>query len=149
MEDLLEGLAGGRVTEVKIVLTSVVAALAVYQVILIAIGYGKLRLPFLRPKPASTTHRAVGDTIVPITLLVGVMCLSYFGIEDGIEHAGEGEQGRVLLHTVAGFALVGVIALKIVVVRWWHRMNRFLPLLGLSVLTLFVITWLSSAGAYI
>jgi hypothetical protein len=41
------------------------------------------------------------------------------------------------------------LAVKIVVVRWWHRMGRYLPALGLSVFGLFTITWLASAGAYL
>lgn len=148
MEDLIEGLAQGNVTEVKVVLTSVVLALAAYQVFLMGVGYGKIKLPFLKPKAASFTHRSIGDTIVAVTLLVAVMCLGYFEIEDGIEHADEGEQGRAAFHVIAGFSLLGVIALKIIVVRWWHRMDRFLPLLGMTVFGLFALTWLSSAADY-
>ena len=39
----------------------VALALAVYQLALIAVAYGKLRLPFLDPPPAGRSHRAVGD----------------------------------------------------------------------------------------
>ena len=41
MEELVEDLARGNVTEVKIVLASVALALAGYQVLLMAVGYGK------------------------------------------------------------------------------------------------------------
>ena len=55
MEDFVEQSSRGNVEEVKVVLASVVAALAIYQVLLMAVGYGKLRLPFLassrRPRP--------------------------------------------------------------------------------------------------
>ncbi len=40
MEELLQTLTGGNVTEVKVVLASIVAALAVYQIVLITVGYG-------------------------------------------------------------------------------------------------------------
>jgi Family of unknown function (DUF6529) len=149
MDDLIERLSNGHVTELKIVLTSVVTALAFYQVVLMAVGYRKLRLPFLQPRPASTAHRAIGDAIAPITALVGVMCVGYFGIYEGIEHARKGQEGIVMLHVVAGSALAGVLALKIVVVRWWHSLSRFLPVFGLSVLALFVVTWLTSAWVYL
>jgi hypothetical protein len=149
LEDIVEELARGNVSQVKTVLASIALALALYQVFLMAVGYGKLRLPFLKPKPASFTHRAVGDTIVLITLLVALMCISYFEVEDGIEHARNGESGRAAIHVTAGFLLLGVLALKIVVVRWWHRMGRFLPVLGLSVLGLFLVTWFTSAGNYL
>ena len=149
MEDLVEGIANGNVTEVKVVLASIVAILAVYQVLLMAVGYGKLRLPWLKPGPASFTHRAVGDTILLVTLLVAFMCIGYFEFEDGIEHADEGEKTRVTLHVIGGTAVVAVLAFKVIVVRWWHQLGRALPLLGLSVLTLFVLTWITSAGDYL
>lgn len=87
VDSLIEDMTGGYVTEVKIVLTSIVAALAIYQAFMMAVGYGKLRLPFLTSRAASLAHRSVGDAIVPITLLIAAMCLGYFGIEDGLEHA--------------------------------------------------------------
>jgi hypothetical protein len=50
---------------------------------------------------------------------------------------------------IAAIALLVVLALKIVVVRWWHAMGRFLPVLGISVLTLFALTWVTSAGDFL
>lgn len=149
MEDLVESLTNNHITEVKIVLTSITAALAIYQVVLMAVGYGKIRVPFLSARAASTSHRSIGDTIIPITIFIGLACLSYFGIEDGIEHAREGQQSTVTWHVVSSFALAAVIALKITVVRWWHSMSRYLPVLGISVLVLFLITWVTTAGAYL
>jgi hypothetical protein len=86
---------------------------------------------------------------VVITLGVAFMCLTYFGVEDGIEHAADDEDARAALHVVAASLLLGVLALKIVVLRWWHRMDRYLPALGLTVFTLFAITWWSSASDYL
>ena len=83
MEDLIDSLTRGNPTEVKVVLASVVTALAVYQLVLIAVGYGKLRPPFLGARPASLAHRASGDAIVATTVVVAVMCLSYYGFEEG------------------------------------------------------------------
>ena len=144
MEDLVETLTRDNVSEVKVVLASVVTALAIYQVFLMAVGYGKLRLPFLKPRPASFTHRASGDSIVLITLLIALMCISYFGWDDSSQSDDESSS----LHAVAGVLLLGALGLKIVVIRWWHRMGRFLPLLGISVLVLFLVTWFGSVGNY-
>lgn len=149
MEELIEDLANGNVTEFKVVLASIVVVLAVYQVLLMAVGYGKLRLPFLKPKPASTTHRSVGDVIVFITVFVAFMCIGYFEIADGIEHADDGETTRVAIHVGAAFALLGVLGVKVLVVRRGKRSGRYLPLLGLTVFTLFVVTWVTSAGDYL
>jgi hypothetical protein len=139
MEELFETLTRGNVTEVKVVLASVVAALALYQVVLMAVGYGRLRPPFLDSGPASLAHRAIGDGIVVITLLVAIMCLTYFGFEDG----------ESAVHAVAGAALLVVLAVKVAVIRRWHGLSHLLPALGLSVLGLFLLTWATSAGDFL
>ena len=149
MEDLVEDLARGNVTEVKVVLASVVIVLAVYQLLLMAVGWGKVRVPFLSAKAASFSHRSVGDTILLVTMVVAFMCIGYFEIQDGIEHADKGEETRVLVHVIAAFALMATFVLKIIVVRWWHRMGRFLPVIGGTLFVLFLLTWITSAGDYL
>jgi Family of unknown function (DUF6529) len=144
VEDLVETVTRGNVTQVKVVLASIVVALAAYQVLLMAVGYGKLRLRFLRPRPASFAHRIAGDTIVPVALIVAIMCVSYFGLEDE-----DGEELRAMAHMTAGSLLLAALTLKIVVIRWLHRWSRFLPHLGLTVFALFVVTWITSAGDYL
>jgi hypothetical protein len=137
VEDLIEELTRGNVTEVKVVLATVVLALAVYQLLLAAVAYGRLRLPFLEAGTASWTHRASGDAIVVLTILVATACLSYYGFEEGGAHA------------VFGTALLGLLALKVFVVRVGGRLSRLLPLLGVSVLALFGLTWWTSAGDFL
>ena len=149
MDDLVDTLTFGNVPQVKTVLASVAAALAVYQVATMAVGYGKVKLPFLKPKAASFAHRTVGDAILPITVLVGWMCVAYFGYEDGIEHAADGETVRAAIHVASGSLLLAVLAIKVLVVRRWSSMERFLPHLGLTVFGLFVLTWATSAGDYL
>jgi hypothetical protein len=149
MEDLVDQLTRGNVPQVKTALASIIVALAIYQVCLMAVGYGKVRSRLLKPRAAAFAHRAVGDAIVVVTLAVAFMCVAYFGVEDGIEHAADDEDARAAIHVLAASLLLGVLALKIVVLRWWHRMDRFLPALGLTVFTLFAITWWSSAGDYL
>ena len=149
MEELVDELTRGNVPQVKTALASIVFVLAAYQVFLMAVGYGKVRLPFLSSKAASFTHRAAGHAIVVITFIVAFMCLAYFGIEDGIEYAADGEQFRATLHVISGSLLLVVLALKIIVVRWWHSMGKYLPPIGLTVFSLFMVAWLTSAGDYL
>jgi len=137
VEHLIEEVTRGNVTEVKVVLATVILGLAVYQLVLAAVAYGRLRLPFLEAHTASWTHRAGGDTIVVLTILVATACLSFYGFEEGGAHA------------VFGCLLLGVIAVKIVVVRAGGRLSRLLPFLGISVLALFGLTWLTSAGDFL
>jgi hypothetical protein len=137
VEHLIEDLTRGNVTEVKVVLASVILGLAVYQLVLAAVAYGWLRLPFLESGPASWTHRASGDAIVALTILVATACISFYGFEDGGAHA------------VLGCILLAAIATKVAIVRRGGRLSRLLPLLGISVLTLFGLTWLTSAGDFL
>jgi hypothetical protein len=130
-------LVQGNPTEVKVVLASVATALAIYQVVLAAIFYRRLRPKFLESGAAAFTHRASGDTIAVLLIVVAVMCLSYFELEDSAFHA------------VTGFLLLVVLAVKVVVIRWWHAAGRFLPVLGVTVFTLLVATWASTAGAFL
>ncbi|MBN1528969.1 MAG: hypothetical protein JW895_07905 [Thermoleophilaceae bacterium] len=109
-----------------------------YQLVLIAVAYDRLRPAFLRPSPAGRAHRAVGDTIAGLLVITAVMCVSYFGFEDD-----------AALHAVAAVGLLIVLALKICVVRWWHRLGPMLPVLGISVWVLLALTWITSAGAFL
>jgi hypothetical protein len=138
MEDLLLRLTRGNVSEVKIVLTTVCAALALYQVALIAVGYGKVKLPFLGPLVAGRAHRAIGDSIVVVAMTVAAMCIVWFGFEDD-----------AALHIAFAIALLAVLAFKIAVIRRLRQFDRLLPALGISVLLLFWATWFSAAAEHV
>jgi len=149
MEDLVQTITRGNVAQVKTALTAIVTALAVYQVAMMAVGYGKVKVPFLKPRAAAFAHRSVGDVIVPIALLVGWMCYAYSGFGDGPEHAYDGEETRAMIHAWAGAALLIVLGMKIAVVRWWRKLDRFLPHFGLTVFALFLVTFVTSGGDYL
>jgi hypothetical protein len=138
MEQLVDTLTFGNVYEVKTALASVAIALAVYQLVLIAVGYGKLRPRFLGPPAASFTHRASGDVILVLIVVVALACLAHFGL---------GDDGAV--HAVTGAALLAMLALKVAVIRWWHGLGRFLPILGTCAFVLLALTWLTSAGRFL
>lgn len=138
MEEFFETITRGNPTEVKVVLASVALALGCYQLLLIAVGYGKLRPVFLSGRAASFSHRAVGDALVVLMVTVALMCVTLFGFEDD---AG--------LHVVAGSALIAVLALKVTVVRVSRGSSRLLPPLGLAVFALLALTWATSAGQFL
>ena len=138
MEDLIERLARDNVAEVKVVLASVAAALAGYQLALIAVGYGKVRLPFLAWGPATRAHRLVGDVIVMLVAAVGVACLAVYGFDD---------DGST--HAISGAALLAAFLSKVVVVRASGGHSKALPPLGAAIFVLLVITWLASAGSWL
>jgi hypothetical protein len=138
MEELLLRATRGNVSEVKIVLATVCACLAAYQLALIAVGYGKVRLPFLKAVVAGRAHRAIGDSIVAVAVTVAFMCIVYFGFEDD-----------AALHIVFALTLFAVLGFKIAVVRGWKRFDSWLPALGISAFLLFWATWFSAAAEHV
>lgn len=137
MEDFFETLTDGNVTEVKVVLTCVIAALVVYQLVLITVGYGVVRIPFLDRGPATLVHRLTGDALVVVTAVVSVMCLAVFGFDD--------DGGT---HAISGVALAAALVLKILVVRTASSDSKALPPLGGLLFVLFAITCWTSAADY-
>jgi hypothetical protein len=129
VEDFVENVTRGNPGSVKAVLASVVLALASYQLILAAIGYRKL--PVVDAAPAFMTHRASGDAIVVLFVLVSLACLAVFGFED--DYA---------LHGGAGMAAAAVVAVKIAVVRT-GKGGRALPYLGVTLFALLAVTWIT------
>jgi hypothetical protein len=138
MEDLVDTLTFGNPSAVKAVLASVAAALAVYQLALIAVAYGKARPRMLSAPVASFTHRASGDAILVLIVVVALFCLARFGLDD---------DGAV--HAVSGAGLLVALGLKLAVLHRWHRLGRFLPLLGATVFVLLAVTWFTSAGHFL
>jgi Family of unknown function (DUF6529) len=135
VEDFVENITRGNPGSVKTVLASVVLALAVYQLILAAIGYRKL--PIIDARPAFFTHRASGDAIAVLIVIVALMCVAVFGFEDDY-----------VLHTVAGAGAVTVLAVKVAVVRSGVG-GRFLPYLGVTLFALLAVTWFTVAPDFL
>jgi hypothetical protein len=52
-------------------------------------------------------------------------------------------------HVIAASALLVLLAAKIVIVRRGGSLGRYLPAFGLTVFTLFMVTWLTSAGDFL
>ena len=135
MEDFVENLTRGNPSSVKTVLASIVLALAVYQLILAAIGYRKL--PIIAARPAFFTHRASGDVIAVLVVIVALMCLAVFGFEDDY-----------VLHSAAGVGALIVLAIKVAVLRSGVG-GKFLPYLGVTLFALLAVTWLSVAPGFL
>jgi hypothetical protein len=116
MEDLVNTLPRGNPLEVKTVLASVAFALAAYQLMLAAVGFRWVRPRVPEAEPAFRAHRASGDAILVLLVIVGAMCLAVVGEDQGGEDAA--------FHAVTGGLLFVVLALKVVVIRWWHVAGR-------------------------
>lgn len=132
--------ASPAVAMVKVVLATVLVAIAVYQTGLAAVVYGRLRPRHLARRVAARAHRLVGTTAAALAAVVGTLCLSAYDVGDAIEHGG-----RSAVHAIAGIAVLSLLLVKIVVVHLGRRAGRALPALGLGVVGLLVLTWATSA----
>jgi len=65
------------------------------------------------------------------------MCISFYGFEEGGTHA------------VVACVLLGLLATKVLAVRLGGRLGRLLPIIGVSVLLAFAVTWLTSGGDFL
>jgi Family of unknown function (DUF6529) len=138
----IDQLSNGQVTSVKVVLTTVLVVLAIYQVCLAAVFYKKVKVPVLAGRVAAIAHRSSGDAICVVAALIGLMCVSGYEISHAVEHGGT----RVAAHIVVSTLLVVVLAVKVATVRFGgRRASRFLPYLGGSVLLLFAGSWATSS----
>jgi hypothetical protein len=133
--DFVESITRGNPGSVKSVLASVILALAAYQLMLAAIGYRKLRV--IEANPAFLTHRASGDMIAVLLVLVALACLAVFGLQDDY-----------VLHGAAGIGAVAVLAIKVCVVRTGIG-GRFLPYLGLTLFALLALTWFTVTPGFL
>ena len=97
-------------------LASVAFALAAYQVVLAAVGFRWVRPKVPEAQPAFRAHRASGDAVLLLLVIVGAMCLAVAGEDHGSDDAA--------FHAVTGGLLFVVLALKVVVIRWWHAAGR-------------------------
>jgi hypothetical protein len=129
VDDLVESLTRGNPSSVKAVLASVVLALAAYQLILAAIGYGKL--PVVKAGAAFFTHRASGHVIAILFVLVALACVAVFGFEDDY-----------VVHAAAGIGAAIVLTIKVTLIRAGIA-GRALPYLGVTLFTLLAVTWLT------
>ena len=134
---------GGQVTLIKTLLACVLVVLACYQVLLMTVTYGLVRVRFLGPSPAASAHRAIGDAAVLVALTVSYLCVTNYDVGDAWE-AGGGSR----MHVFAGISLLSVLAVKIVAVRAGGRLGRLLPYLGVTVLGLFCLLWWTMAITY-
>jgi hypothetical protein len=120
-----------------VVLASVIVALAVYQLVLAAVSYGKVRPRFLEAGPATWAHRALGDVVLVLAVLVALACIAFYGFEEGGAHA------------VFGCLVLGALAAKVLAVRIGGSSSPLLPWIGVALFGLFIATWWTSAGDFL
>ena len=116
-------------------LATAVALLACAQVFTAAWIYRKL--PFDKPAWVNPVHRWSGRLAFLISLPVAYHCIFRLGFQ--------GEEGRVLVHSLAGCAFYGAYVAKVLIVRMRRYPVWVIPTAGGLLFTALITVWYTSA----
>ena len=135
------------VIEMKVAVSTVIAALAVVQLIGALWMYGKLGIE--APAWLGTAHRLSGILAVALSVFVAYHCLTALGLETGTLKDGEKVPARTVVHGVLGCAVVGAMVVKVVAVRSKRAPGWFLPVAGGLLFALLVLVLVTSTVWYL
>jgi hypothetical protein len=135
------------VIQMKVVLSTVVGALVVLQVVGALWIYGKLGIK--APSWLGAAHRASGVLALGLSVFIAYHCLWALGLESGTLADGQPVPTRTVVHGVLGCAVFGAALVKVVAVRSRRAPGWFLPLAGGLLFALLVLVVLTSAVWYI
>ena len=115
--------------------------LAIVQVLTASRMWGKLtRVVPLSFGTAKRIHRWSGRLAVLLTIPVFFHCVTMLGFKT--------PDARVALHSIAGSFVYGVLAAKLLVIRWKGYPHWVLPVLGGSLAAVLTTLWLTSSLWY-
>jgi uncharacterized protein DUF6529 len=112
-----------------------VALLACAQLFTAAWIYRKL--PLERRPWVNVVHRWTGRLAFVLSLPVAYHCIFRLGLQ--------GEEGRVLLHSLAGCAFYGAYVAKVLVVKMKRYPVWVIPTMGALLFTTLITVWYTSA----
>ncbi len=87
-------------------------------------------------------HRAMGWIFIILLIVTSIICIHY------VARVGDRISNRAALHGVAALALIGVLAVKITIVRWFKGLLNFVPPMGIIAFVLAVVVAGTSAGYF-
>ena len=134
------------VIQMKVIVSTAVAVLVLFQGFTALVIYGKL--PITAPPWLGRAHRASGTTALVLAAFVAYHCLWALGLEYGHLADGEKVHARTVVHGVLGCMIVGTAVVKVVAVRSKRAPGWFLPVAGGLLFTLFIAALLTSTVWY-
>jgi hypothetical protein len=135
------------VIDMKVVVTTIIGALALLQIIGALWMYGKLGIA--APPWLGKAHRISGTIALLLAVFVAYHCLFALGLESGTLKDGQKVSTRTVVHGVLGCAVIGAMVVKVVAVRSKRAPGWFLPVAGALLFTLLVAVVLTSAVWYV
>jgi hypothetical protein len=137
----LNQVTGGHVLAWKVAAASVVFALAGLQVMTAARFWAHAPLAGISPRAAVRIHRASGRVALILSVAVGLACL--------VGPAGPVSPTRVLLHSIFGTLLFGVLAVKFGLLKLVRGGERYIPVAGITLFLTFSAIWATSVADYV
>lgn len=136
----LNDVTDGNLLLWKVVVATVVFALAGAQVVLAARFWGVATIP-VSPGGAVRLHRYGGRLTVFLAVVVAFTCL--------VGPAGPTSPTRVLLHSIFGALVFVLLAVKFTVLRVARKGDKYLPLIGSALFLTFGAIWATSVADYV
>jgi len=141
MINFLNDMTGGHLLLWKVVLTSVVFALAGLQVAMAARFWGRPLLVSLSPGTAVRVHRTSGRVALTLGVLVALTCI--------VGPAGPLSPTRVALHSIFGIAVFTALTVKFLLIKVLRQGDSVLPLIGSLLFLAFGAIWATSVADYV
>ena len=141
MINFLNDVTGGHLLLWKVVLTSIVFALAGLQVAMAARFWGRPFLVALSPGTAVRVHRTSGRLALTLGVLVALTCI--------VGPAGPLSPTRVALHSIFGIVVFTVLTLKFLLIKVLRQGDNALPLIGSLLFLAFGAIWATSVADYV
>jgi hypothetical protein len=143
----LVAFAAGAVLAMKVVVSTGIGVLAVFQVVGALWMYA--RLGITAPSWLGTVHRVSGVVALLLAVFVAYHCLWALGLESGTLEDGEKVPLRTVVHGLLGCAVIGAVVVKVTAVRSRRAPGWFLPVAGGPLFALLILVVLTSASWYL
>jgi hypothetical protein len=141
MIKFLNDVTGGQLLLWKVVVTSIVLALAGLQVAVAARFWGRPSIIAVSPGTAVRIHRTSGRLALTLGVIVALTCI--------VGPAGPLSPTRVALHSIFGILVFAILTAKFVVLKVLRSGGNALPLIGSALFIAFGAIWATSVADYV
>jgi cytochrome c553 len=94
------------------------------------------------PKVLKRRHRISGYVFIVLLVVLSYLCLSY------VVAVGSNMPVRALFHGILAVGLIGVLVVKMLIVRFYRGLVRMVPALGVVAFILAFVVFFTSAGYF-
>ena len=137
----LNDITNGNLLLWKVILATIVIALAGLQVAMAAGFYEVASLPGIGPGTAARVHRISGRIALILAVVVAYTCLA--------GPAGPTSPTRVVLHSVFGTLVFVLLAVKFSLLKLTRAGGRAIPYVGIALFLTFGAIWATSVADYV